>query len=107
GIVSFDRKVKKDAFYFYRANWNDDIPTLYIAERRHDIRTSDLTDVMVFASYPEVELRVNGRSLGKMTPQGRPTFVMKGGKLAPGVNVVEARAKDGSVDRVEWRLEAQ
>ncbi len=107
GLVSFDRKVKKDAFYFYRANWNDEIPTLYIAERRHDIRSSELTDVTVFASHPEVELRLNGRSLGKMTPQGLSTFVMKGVRLVPGVNVVEACAKDGSVDRVEWRLERQ
>lgn len=105
GLVTFDRKVKKDAFYFYRANWNDETPTLYIAERRHDRRRTPVTDVMVFASYPEVELYLNGRRLGQMTPEGYATFTMKGVELTPGVNVVEARAKGGATDRVEWLLE--
>ena len=50
-------------------------------------------------------LYVNGRRLGQMTPEGYATFTMKGVQLTPGVNVVEARAKGGAIDRVEWILE--
>ena len=41
GLVTYDRKIKKDAFYFYKANWSDE-PVLYITEppvhRTHERR---------------------------------------------------------------------
>lgn len=107
GLVTHDRKVKKDAFYFYKANWNKDDQFVYISGRRNRDRVNAQTDVMVFSNLPEVELFVNGRSLGKQTPDQYATFTWQGVELAEGENVVEARTthKKSSVsDQVVWQL---
>ena len=66
GLVTFDRKVRKDAFYFYKANWNKSEPVLYIAGKRCDRRSSNVQTIMAFTNQPEVELFVNGKSYGKV-----------------------------------------
>ena len=62
GLVTFDRKVRKDAFYFYKANWNKSEPVLHIAGKRCDSRTSNVQTIMAFTNQPEAELFVNGKS---------------------------------------------
>ena len=66
GLVTFDRKVRKDAFYFYKANWNKNEPVLHIAGKRCDSRTSNVQTIMAFTNQPEAELFVNGKSYGKV-----------------------------------------
>lgn len=66
GLVTFDRKVRKDAFYFYKANWNKNEPVLYIAGKRCDRRISNVQTIMAFTNQPEAELFVNGKSYGKV-----------------------------------------
>lgn len=107
GLVTFDRKVKKDAFYYYKANWNKEAHFVYISNRRHRDRTLATTDVTVFSNLPEVELFVNGRSVGKCRPDKYATFVWKDVTLAKGRNEVEARAvnkKKTVTDGVVWTL---
>lgn len=65
GLVTFDRKYKKDAFYFYKANWNHSEPFVYIAERRLTERKQPRQTIKVYSNQAEVELFVNGKSLGK------------------------------------------
>ncbi len=69
GLVSFDRKHKKDSFYFYKANWNKDTPFVYIAERRLRERTQAKAHIKVYSNGKEVELFLNGKSQGKRTPE--------------------------------------
>lgn len=64
GLVTFDRKYKKDAFYAYKA-WLSDEPFLHICGKRYVDRVEDVTKVTVYSNQPEVELFVNGESLGK------------------------------------------
>ena len=64
GLVTFDRKVKKDAFYFYKANWNPE-PMLYIAGKRNQNRVSLVQDIVAFTNANEVELLINGKVIGK------------------------------------------
>lgn len=64
GLVTFDRKYKKDAFYAYKA-WLSDDPFVHICGKRYVKREEDITKVTVYSNLPEVELFVNGRSLGK------------------------------------------
>lgn len=64
GLVTFDRKYKKDAFYAYKA-WLSDEPFVHICGKRYVDRTEDVTKVTVYSNLPEVELFVNGKSLGK------------------------------------------
>lgn len=58
GLVTFDRKIRKDAFYFYKANWNKNEPVLHIAGKRCDKRSSNIQTIMVFTNQPEAELFV-------------------------------------------------
>lgn len=64
GLVTFDRKYKKDAFYAYKA-WLSDEPFVHICGKRYVDRVEDVTKVTVYSNQPEVELFVNGESLGK------------------------------------------
>ena len=52
--------MKKDAFYFYKANWSDE-PVLYILSRRNTQRTAETAEVAVYTNLDAVELYVNER----------------------------------------------
>jgi len=59
GLVSSDRKVLKDAFYFYRANWSSQ-PTLHLVGRRHVERPYAVLDVKAYSNATRANLTVNG-----------------------------------------------
>ena len=63
GLVTFDRKIKKDAFYFFKANWSKE-PVLYITSKRHIFRYDDETSVKVYTNLKSVTLSVNGEVVG-------------------------------------------
>ncbi|MBR2370532.1 MAG: glycoside hydrolase family 2 protein [Clostridia bacterium] len=64
GLVTFDRKYKKDSFYAYKA-WLSDDPFVHICGKRYVDRVEEVTKVTVYSNLPEVELFANGVSLGK------------------------------------------
>ena len=67
GLVTMDRKYKKDSFYAYKA-WlrsPEDAPFVHICSKRYIDRVEDVTKVTVYSNLPEVELFVNGESVGK------------------------------------------
>ena len=64
GLVTMDRKYKKDSFYAYKA-WLSDDPFVHLCGKRYIDRVEDVTKVTVYSNLPEVELFVNGESLGK------------------------------------------
>ena len=66
GLVTFDRKYKKDSFYAYKA-WLSDEKFVHICGKRYVDRVEDVTKVTVYSNMPEVELFANGKSLGKQT----------------------------------------
>ncbi|MBQ7333446.1 MAG: DUF4982 domain-containing protein, partial [Clostridia bacterium] len=74
GLVTFDRKYKKDAFYAYKA-WLSDEPFVHIAGKRYEKRNEEETVISVYSNLPEVELYVNGKSVGKK--QDGPFFKFK------------------------------
>lgn len=63
GLVTYDRKVKKDSFYAYKVNWSNE-PTVYIASRRFTERKENRIPVTVYSNCNTVELFVNGISQG-------------------------------------------
>ncbi len=108
GLVTFDRKIKKDAFYFYKANWNKEEPLIYIAGRRYVNRTAENTTVTVFTNRAEAELWVNGSNLGKLKADAYATIVWEEVKLQKGKNIIEVKSgnkKQLLTDQVEWYLE--
>ena len=64
GLVTMDRKYKKDSFYAYKA-WLSTDPFVHICGKRYVDRVEDVTKVTVYSNQPEVELFANGVSLGK------------------------------------------
>ena len=63
GLVTFDRKYKKDSFYAYKA-WLNPEPMVWITGKRYIDRVEDVTKVTVYSNQPAVELFANGVSLG-------------------------------------------
>ena len=63
GLVTFDRKYKKDSFYAYKA-WLSDEPFVHLCGKRYVDRVEDVTKVTVYSNQPSVELLANGVSLG-------------------------------------------
>ena len=63
GLITIDRKYKKDAFYAYKA-WLSDDPFVHLCSKRYIDRVEDVTRVTVYSNLPQVELFANGQSLG-------------------------------------------
>jgi len=106
GLVTYDRETKKDAFYFYMANWSDE-PVLYLTDRRFADRTNAVTDVKIYSNARKVELLLNGKSQGKRGSDSDCIFVWKNIKLKPGENQVMATAERGGKklsDSCTWTL---
>ena len=72
GIVSFDRKIKKDAFYLYKAAWNKTEPFVHLCGRRYIDRPEEITEVTVYSNCDTVSLYVDGKLLE--TKQGTRVF---------------------------------
>ena len=88
GLVTFDRKVRKDAFYFYKANWNREEPMLYLTGKRNTVRTQRLQIITAFTNLSGAELFVNGKSYGKATPDSYAILEWKNVELQPGENEI-------------------
>lgn len=107
GLVSHDRSVKKDIYYFYKANWNPE-PMTYIAARRMTPRKVASTQVKVFSNSESVELKVNGISVGVAKPDKVHVFRWENVNLQAGPNRIQAIGKAGAkmtTDECEWILE--
>lgn len=108
GIVTFDRKTRKDAFYLYKANWSSE-PTLHLAERRHTARPYPVVDVKAYANTGTVSLTLNGRPLGEARCEVG-ICRWPGVALAPGENRLEASGvREGKQvsDAVTWTFEGK
>jgi beta-galactosidase len=105
GLVTTDRKTRKDAFYFYKAKWSTE-PVVYITSRRHTERTDPNTTVKVYSNCDSVELKINGQTIGTQTEKNC-VFKWFDIRLKPGLNTIEASAtRDGKTytDKCEWQL---
>jgi beta-galactosidase len=108
GLVTRDRKTKKDAFYFYKANWSDE-PVLYITSRRLVERTNAVTDIKLYSNAKAPELFVNGISQGQRNDGTNGIFLWKAISLRPGENKISATAqRNGQTLRDDclWNLSA-
>ncbi len=74
GLVTFDRKLKKDSFYVYKAYWSDE-PFVHLCGRRYADRTEAVTTVKVYSNQNEVSLYCDGKLLE--TKQGEKVFTFK------------------------------
>ncbi|MBQ8955158.1 MAG: hypothetical protein IJ048_13695 [Clostridia bacterium] len=86
GLVTYDRKVKKDAFYLYKAAWRSE-PVVHVCGRRFADRAPGERDVIVFSNCPEVTLLVNGQPVATEKGDGY-VFTFHDVPLKDGANSV-------------------
>jgi len=70
GLISFDRKTKKDAFYLYKAYWNKKDKFVYLAGRRYEFRSAEKQTITVYSNLAEVSLYQNGKHVGTKKGEG-------------------------------------
>lgn len=105
GLVTFDRKVKKDSFYWYKANWSKE-PVVYITQRRVKYRGNKVTPVTVYSNQGAPKLVVNGKefiSYKKGTTDVH--YIFDNIELQKGENTVEAIVSENGnsiTDKIEW-----
>lgn len=100
GLVSMDRTVRKDAYYWYQANWST-TPMVHVTSRRAVRRTMPDVEVKVYSNQPAARLKVNGVDQGERAVEGH--IARWPVRLAPGANRIEVRSGT-AVDSVEWTL---
>jgi len=88
GLVTYDRKVKKDAYFWYKANWNPE-PMVYITSKRYTPRPEGRAEVKVYSNCDSLSLLVNGKSLGTKSSEDK-IFLWSEVGLKKGHNDIEA-----------------
>jgi beta-galactosidase len=107
GLVTQDRKVKKDAFFFYQANWTTNA-MVHIASKRMTPRKLANTEIKVYSNCDSVELKLNGKSLGSVRPDDIKICRWKNVQLEPGNNRLECIGLTSGckvTDDCDWVLE--
>lgn len=106
GLVTYDRTVRKDAFYWQQANWSA-APMLHLTSKRATLRTTRLVEVKAYTNLERVSLKVNGLSIGTVVADGRiarwPAV-----ELRPGPNRIEVESTvNGKVlrDVADWNYQ--
>jgi len=100
GLVTFDRKTKKDAFYFYKAAWTT-APMIYLTSRRYVDRAYPVVDVRAYSNAAKASLTLNGRAIGSVACTDH-VCTWPGVRLDRGDNVLAASV-EGAADRITWR----
>ena len=111
GLVTFDRKIKKDAYYWYKANWSK-VPVLYLTQRRNKDRETQVTSVTIYSNIGVPKVYLNGKELqGIRKGYTDVHFVIDQVVLSKGKNVVVAVAVDdlGNEyrDEIEWYYDGE
>lgn len=107
GLVTFDRKVKKDVFFWYKANWSKE-PVLYITQRRNVERERRNTSITVYSNIGQPTVYLNGQKLDGVRQGYTPVhYIIDKVTLADGKNIVRTEAtKNGNTytDEIEWNF---
>jgi beta-galactosidase len=106
GLVTYDRRVRKDPYFFYKANWTN-TPTVHINGRRYIDRAYRVTAIRAYSNAPVTELTLNGRSLGTRANCPERVCVWNGVALDAGADSLVARGVfDGTTveDKVAWTV---
>ncbi len=90
GLVTIDRKVKKDSYFWYKANWSQE-PVLYITERRNNDREKQQTSITVYSNIGTPTVLLNGEKIEKIK-QGYTEvhYIFPNVTLKQGINRIEA-----------------
>ncbi len=105
GLVTYDRQTRKDAFYYYKANWTTN-GFVYISSRRFTPRATTVVEVKAYSNCDSVQLLIDGNSQGTLTSTNH-IYKWTGRTLGSGTNTLVAIGIQGSqtyTDTVIWVL---
>lgn len=102
GLVTYDRRYRKDAYHLLQAWWRQD-PVLHLANRRASPRPAGTVTVKAYSNARRLTLEVNGRAVGSAEVVDR-IALWPGVELAPGRQTIVVRSDDGASDRAEWEV---
>jgi len=108
GLITYDRKVKKDAFFWYKANWSDE-PVLHITGRRFDVRKAAHSKFTVYCNFAEPVLEINGKAV-KGRKQGGTSvhYIWEDVSLKQDENKIKSYAlKDGKRIEDQYKISAE
>jgi len=106
GLVTFDRKTKKDSYYWYKANWSED-PVLYLTQRRNTDREKQVTSVTVYSNIGTPKVYLNGKELtGIRQGYTNVHYIFDNVTLDRGTNTIKTVVLHGGQtyeDTIEWQ----
>jgi beta-galactosidase len=106
GLVSFDRKIKKDSYFWYKANWSQD-PVVYLTQRRNKDRETRVTSVTIYSNIGSPTVTLNGKELSGIRKGYTDVhYIIDNVSLSNGSNTLKAAVtKDGKTyeDVIEWQ----
>lgn len=95
GLVTYDRSIKKQAFYFYKACWSKE-PFVYLCGKRFTKRAEEKINIKVYSNQKQVDLWVNGEHIGSLCESA--VFEFKEVVLSEQFNEILVRTPDGLMD---------
>lgn len=105
GLVTFDRQIKKDSYFWYKANWSTD-PVLYLTQRRNKDREKQVTSITVYSNIGTPKVLLNDKELtGIRKGYTDVHYIIDNVTLDKGTNTIKTSvAKDGKTydDSIEW-----
>lgn len=110
GLVTFDRKTKKDSYFWYKANWSKE-PVLYLTQRRNADREKQETSVTVYSNVGTPQVYLNGTLLtGVRKGYTDVHYIFDHVTLAKGKNVLKATVTAGGkelADEITWNYSGE
>ena len=104
-MITFDRKIKKDSYFWYKANWSKE-PVLYLTQRRNVNREKKETTVTVYSNIGTPKVYLNGKELtGIRKGYTDVHYVFDKVTLESGKNILKATVSSGDkeyTDEMEW-----
>ncbi|HYC97205.1 glycoside hydrolase family 2 protein [Brevundimonas sp.] len=104
GLVTYDRAVRKDAWYWYQAHWSDR-PMVHILDRRLTRDAAPVAGVRAYSNVASLELFINGRSAG-VAPVVDHVATWSAVAMPAGLNRIEVRGPGGLTDTV-WKTRVE
>ncbi len=104
GLVTYDRQTRKDAFYYYKANWSSE-DVVHLTAKRFTKRYEEYTIVKAYSNVGDLELLVNGVSMGVKSPDEVKICRWENISLLPGINTVTVKNSTGTItDTAQWEF---
>lgn len=99
GLVSFDRKVKKDSFYYYKAQWSAE-KFVHINSKRFVERATEVTNIKIYSNCKELSIMVNGEKIGTQRSDNK-VFLFEDVAINIGDNLIKAESNCGCIDEIK------